>query len=157
MKNTEETSVNAVSTQVKKEGEIAAEEEAAAAAAAAEEEEEEEEEGEEEEEEEDDEEGEEENTEHKNEMYFYLIEAPSYQIWAEGRWTDNTAGEVIGDADTYFHHILTGRRCESARECFQGWTEPDKEVSEKWETLCQGIEELDGLEEIICTEESFGV
>ena len=31
MKNTEETSVNAVSTQVKKEGEIAAEEEAAAA------------------------------------------------------------------------------------------------------------------------------
>ena len=144
MKNTEETSVNAVSTQVKKEGEIAAEEEAAAA----------EEEG---EEEEDDEEEEEENTEHKNEMYFYLIEAPSYQIWAEGRWTDNTAGEVIGDADTYFHHILTGRRCESARECFQGWTEPDKEVSEKWETLCQGIEELDGLEEIICTEESFGI
>ena len=83
MKNTEETSVNAVSTQVKKEGEIAAEEEAAAA----------EEEGEEGEEEEDDEEEEEEeNTEHKNEMYFYLIEDPSYQIWAEGRWTDNTAG-----------------------------------------------------------------
>ena len=147
MKNTEETGVNAVSTQVKKEGEIAAEEEAAAA----------EEEGEEGEEEEDDEEEEEENIEHKNEMYFYLIEAPSYQIWAEGRWTDNTAGEVIGDVDTYFHHILTGRRCESVRECFQGWTEPDKEVSEKWETLCQGIEELDGLEEIICTEESFGI
>ena len=147
MKNTEETGVNAVSTQVKKEGEIAAEEEAAAA----------EEEGEEGEEEEDDEEEEEENTEHKNEMYFYLIEAPSYQIWAEGRWVDNTAGEVIGDADTYFHHILTGRRCEGARDCFQGWTEPDQEVSEKWETLCQGIEELDGLEEIICTEESFGI
>ena len=147
MKNTEETGVNAVSTQVKKEGEIAAEEEAAAA----------EEEGEEGEEEEDDEEEEEENTEHKNEMYFYLIEDPSYQIWAEGRWTDNTAGEVIGDADAYFHHILTGRRCESARDCFQGWTEPDKEVSEKWETLCQGIEELDGLEEIVCTEESFGI
>ena len=147
MKNTEETGVNAVSTLVKKEGEIAAEEEAAAA----------EEEGEEGEEEEDDDEEEEENTEHKNEMYFYLIEDPSYQIWAEGRWTDNAAGEVIGDADTYFHHILTGRRCESVRECFQGWTEPDKEVSEKWETLCQGIEELDGLEEIVCTEESFGI
>ena len=55
MKNTEETGVNAVSTQVKKEGEIAAEEEAAAA----------EEEGEEGEEEEDDEEEEEENTEHR--------------------------------------------------------------------------------------------
>ena len=148
MKNTEEASANAVFAQVKKEGEIAAEEEAAAA----------EEEGEEGEEEEDDEEEEEEeNTEHKNEMYFYLIEDPSYQIWAEGRWTDNTAGEVIGDADTYFHHILTGRRCEGVRECFSGWSEPDEKVAEMWETLCQGIEELDGLEEIICTEESFGL
>jgi len=144
MKNTEEASTNAVFAQVKKEGEIAAEEEAAAV----------EEEG---EEEDDDEEEEEENTEHKNEMYFYLIEASSYQIWAEGRWLESPKGEVIGDADTYFHHILTGRRCESVRDCFSGWSEPDQEVSEKWETLCQRIEELDGLEEIICTEESFGV
>ena len=26
-----------------------------------------------------------------------------------------------------------------------------------WETLCKRIEELDGLEQIICDEESFGV
>ena len=144
MKNTEETSVNAVSTQVKKEGEKKEVKEAK----------------EEDDDEEDDDEEEaedEENTEYKNEMYFYLKSDTSYQIWAEGRWFENTAGEVVGDADTYFHHILTGRRCEGVRDCFQGWTEPDKEVSEKWETLCQHIEELDGLEEIICAEESFGV
>ena len=144
MKNTEEASANTVFAQAKKEGEIAVEEEA------------EDDDEEEEEEEEDDEEEEEENTEHKNEMYFYLIGDPSYQIWAEGRWSNNTAGDVIGDADTFFHHILTGRRCESARECFSGWSEPNKKVAEKWETLCMHIEELDGLEEIICTEESFG-
>ena len=151
MKNTG-TSVGVIPMQGQKEEEIAAEEEAAA-----EEEEEEEEEEDDDDEEEEEEDEEEENTEHKNEMYFYLIDAPSYQIWAEGRWQENSAGGVIGDTDTYFHHILTGRRCDSVRDCFQGWTEPDKEVSEKWETLCQRIEELDGLEEIICTEESFGV
>jgi len=143
MKNTA-VSANAVFAQVKEEGEKKEVKEAK----------------EEDDDEEDDDEEEaedEENTEHRNEMYFYLESDTSYQIWAEGRWFDNTAGEVVGDADTYFHHILTGRRCESVRDCFQGWTEPDKEVSEKWETLCQRIEELDGLEEIICTEESFGV
>ena len=41
----------------------------------------------------------EENTEHRNEMYFYLKSDTSYQIWAEGRWFENTAGEVVGDAD----------------------------------------------------------
>jgi len=149
MKNTEETSVNAVSTQVKKEGE---KKEVKEAKEEGDDEEDDDEEDDDEEEAED-----EENTEHRNEMYFYLKSDTSYQIWAEGRWLENTAGEVVGDADIYFHHILTGRRCESVRDCFQGWTEPDKEVSEKWETLCQHIEELDGLEEIICTEESFGV
>ena len=144
MKNTEETSVNAVSTQAKKEGEKKEVKEAK-------------EEGDDEEDDDEEEAEDEENTEHRNEMYFYLESDTSYQIWAEGRWFDNTAGEVVGDVDTYFHHILTGRRCEGVRDCFQGWTEPDKEVSEKWETLCQRIEELDGLEEIICTEESFGV
>ena len=154
MKNTEETSVNAVSTQVKKEGEKKEVKEAK------EEGDDEEDDDEEDDDEEDDDEEEaedEENTEHRNEMFFYLESDTSYRIWAEGRWLENTAGEVVGDADIYFHHILTGRRCESVRDCFQGWTEPDKEVSEKWETLCQHIEELDSLEEIICTEESFGV
>ena len=144
MKNTA-VSANAVFAQVKKEGEKKEVKEAE------EEDEEEEEEGEEGEEED------EENTECKNEMYFYLKSNTSYQIWAEGKWLENSAGEVVGDTDTYFHHILTGRRCESVRECFAGWAEQDKKVAEIWETLCVSIEELDGLEEIICSEESFGV
>ena len=115
MKNTA-VSANTVFAQVKKEGKKKEVKEAK------------EEDDDEEDDDDEEEEEEEENTEHKNEMYFYLIEAPSYQIWAEGRWTDNAAGEVIGDVDTYFHHILTGRRCESVRECFQGWTEPDRGI-----------------------------
>ena len=136
MKNTA-ASANAVFAQVKKEGEKKEVKEA---------------EEEDEEEEEDDE-----YTEMENEMYFFLNSNQTYKIWAEGKWQENSAGEVVGDTDTYFHHILTGRRCDSVRDCFQGWSEPDKKVAEIWETLCMRIEELDGLEEIICTEESFGV
>ena len=60
------------------------------------------------------EEEEEEYTEHQNEMYFFLKECPEYRISAVGRWFENSKGEVVGDADTYFHHIMTGERCESA-------------------------------------------
>jgi len=91
MKNTA-VSANTVFAQVKKEGEKKEVKEAK----------------EEDDDEEDDDEEEaedEENTEYKNEMYFYLKSDTSYQIWAEGRWFENTAGEVVGDADTYFHHI----------------------------------------------------
>ena len=100
---------------------------------------------------------EEEYTEHRNEMYFFLEEHPEYRISAVGRWLENLKGEVVGDADTYFLHITSGQRCESVRDCFYGWSEQDEESDEKWETLCQRIEELDGLEQIICDEESFGL
>ena len=93
----------------------------------------------------------------KNDMTFYLKEDPTYQISAAGVWYENTAGEVIGDADIYFYHILTGQRCEGVRDCFAGWSEQDEESDEKWETLCKRIEETDGLEQIICDEESFGL
>ena len=96
-------------------------------------------------------------TEHRNEMYFYLRKYPKYRISAVGRWLENTKGEVIGDADTYFLHILSNQRCESVRECLDGWSEQDEKSAENWETLCQRIEELDGLERIICDEESFEV
>ena len=99
---------------------------------------------------------EDEYTEHRNEMYFFLQERPEYRIYATGRWLENHKGEVVGDADTYFHHIMTGERCESAWGCLTGWSN-DERVEEKWETLCSRIEELDGLEQIICDEESFGV
>ena len=103
------------------------------------------------------EEVEEEYTEHENEMYFFLREHPEYRISAVGRWRENQKGEVVGDADTYFLHITRGSRCDSVGECLDGWSEQDEEAEEKWETLCKRIEETDGLEQIICDEESFGV
>ena len=99
---------------------------------------------------------EEEYTEHQNEMYFFLQEHPEYRISAVGRWLENSKGEVVGDADTYFYHITTGERCESAWGCLIGWSEGER-TEEIWETLCKRIEETDGLEQIICDEESFGV
>ena len=100
---------------------------------------------------------EEEYTEHENEMYFFLGERPEYRISAVGRWLENSKGEVVGDADTYFLHITSGQRCESVRECLSGWSEQSERAEEIWETLCRRIEELDGLEQIICDEESFEV
>jgi len=100
---------------------------------------------------------EDEYTEHRNEMYFFLWKHPEYRISAVGRWLENSKGEVIEDVDTYFIHITRGGRCDSVGECLDGWSEQDEEVEEKWETLCKRIEETDGLEQIICDEESFGV
>ena len=96
-------------------------------------------------------------TEHRNEMYFFLWKHPEYRISAVGRWLENSKGEVIEDVDTYFIHITRGSRCDSVGECLNGWSEQNEEAEEKWETLCERIEKLDGLEQIICDEESFGV
>jgi len=103
------------------------------------------------------EEVEEEYTQHQNEMYFYLRERPEYRIYAVGRWRENQKGEVVGDADTYFRHIMNGGRCDSVWRCIDGWSEQSERTEETWETLCMRIEETDGLEQIICDEESFGV
>ena len=100
---------------------------------------------------------EEEYTEHENEMYFYLNERPEYRISAVGRWLENQKGEVVGDADTYFRHIMNGSRCDSVWRCIDGWSEQSEWTEEIWDTLCMRIEETDGLEQIICDEESFGV
>ena len=102
------------------------------------------------------EEVEEEYTQHQNEMYFFLRERPEYRISAVGRWRENSKGKVIGDADTYFCHIMTGERCESAWGCLIGWSD-DERTEEIWETLCMRIQNTDGLGQIICDEESFGV
>ena len=100
---------------------------------------------------------EEEYTEHRNEMYFFLRERPEYRISAVGRWLENSKGEVIEDVDTFFLHITRGSRCDSVGECLDGWSEQDEEAEEIWETLCMRIQNTDGLEQIICDEESFGV
>ena len=95
---------------------------------------------------------EEEYTEVKNDMSFYLDEDPTYEISAVGVWHENSAGEMVGSADTYFLHVMTGQRCESVGECFDGWSEPNEESTEKWETLRSRIEEYGNLEETICDE-----
>ena len=95
---------------------------------------------------------EEEYTQMENEMIFCLEEDPDYQISAVGKWYENSHGEVIGDVDTYFLHILTNQRCESVRDCFDGWSEPNEKSAEQWETLCERIENYGNLEQTICDE-----
>ena len=93
----------------------------------------------------------------ENEMIFYLRENPNCQVQAVGLWRENMTGEMIGDVDTHFIHILTGRRCNTVRDCATGWSEPEKKAEEEWEALCQRIEDLPGIEEIICVEERVEV
>ena len=93
----------------------------------------------------------------ENEMVFYLRENPNCQVYAVGVWRENMQGKIIGDVDTYFIHVLTGRRCESVWGCFIGWSEPEKKAAEEWETMCRHIEDLPSLEEIICTEKRVEV
>ena len=90
----------------------------------------------------------------ENEMSFHLKDDSKYRISAVGKWLENTAGEVIGDADIYFRHIMTGQRCESAWSCLAGCSEQDEKSAEKWETLCRHIGELENLEQIVCDEKT---
>ena len=92
----------------------------------------------------------------ENEMIFFLEEAPEYQISAVAEWAENSRGDVVLGVDTYFRHILTGERCESAWGCLVGWSEPG-EGQKKWETLCERIEEYGNLEETICDMKRVGL
>jgi len=93
----------------------------------------------------------------RNEMVFYLEEAPEYQISAVAEWCENSRGDILtAEPDTYFLHVLTGARCESVWSCLTGWSEPG-EGQEKWDTLCERIEEFGNLEQTICDEKSVGV
>ena len=93
----------------------------------------------------------------ENEMIFFLEEAPEYQISAVAEWAENSRGDIVVGADTYFLHVMTGQRCESVRDCLDGWSEPDEESMEKWETLCERIENLGSIEEYICNEKRVEV
>ena len=93
----------------------------------------------------------------KNEMVFFLREAPEYRISGVAEWGENSQGDIIREVDTYFLHVLTGQRCESAWGCLVGWSEQDEKSAEEWETLCQHIEDLSSLEQIICDEKRFEV
>ena len=93
----------------------------------------------------------------RNEMVFYLLEDPTYQISAVGEWGENARGDMVKEAETYFLHIMTGARCESAWGCLVGWSEGDEEATKKWETLCQRIEDYGNIEENICFSNAVGV
>ena len=45
----------------------------------------------------------------RNEMIFFLREAPEYQISAVAEWAENSRGDVVVGADTYFRHVKIGR------------------------------------------------
>ena len=92
-----------------------------------------------------------------NETLFYLQENPDCYLVAGGEWHGTARGGVVGSVDIYFRHILTGARCESAWGCLVGWSECDQNSTEKWETLCQRIEDLPNLEETICDEKRVEV
>jgi len=111
----------------------------------------------EEEEEEEEDEEEEEYHQMENEVIFCLEEAPEYQISAVAEWAENSRGDMVVGVDTYFRHIMTGQRCESAWGCLVGWSEPDEHSTEMWETLCERIENYGNLEQTICDEKRVEV
>ena len=93
----------------------------------------------------------------RNEMVFFLKEAPEYRISAVAEWCENSRGDILtAEPDIYFRHVRTGARCESVWLCFTGWSEPGEEM-EKWDTLCERIEEFENLEQTICDEKSVEV
>ena len=100
---------------------------------------------------------EEEYNQMKNEMTFFLSEAPEYRISAVAEWAENSRGDILtAEPDTYFLHVRTGARCESVWSCLTGWSEPG-EAQEKWDTLCERIEDFENLEQTICDEKSVEV
>ena len=93
----------------------------------------------------------------RNEMVFCLKEAPECRISAVAEWCENSRGNILtAEPDTYFLHVRTGARCESVWSCLTGWSEPG-EAQEKWDTLCERIDELENLEQTICDEKSVEV
>ena len=93
----------------------------------------------------------------RNEMVFFLKEAPEYRISAVAEWCENSRGDILtAEPDTYFCHVLTGARCESVWSCLTGWSEPG-EGQEKWDMLCERIDDFENIEQTICDEKSVEV
>ena len=101
---------------------------------------------------------EEEYTQHQNEMYFFLRERPEYRISAVARWGENARGEIVEQPDIYFRHISTGRLCQGVYACLVG-VEPDKYAREKWDTLYYRIRTmlLRDLRRIVCYEKKYEI
>ena len=91
----------------------------------------------------------------KNEMIFYLREYPECQISGVAEWScENAYGGIPLEVDTYFRHILTGRRCETPWACILGVAEFNEYHEEIWETLCMHIENHKNIEEDMCYEKT---
>ena len=94
----------------------------------------------------------------ENEVILCLREAPEYQISAVARWNENACGEILGQPDIYFRHILTGRLCQSVYACLAG-IEPDEYVEEKWDTFYYRIRTMliRDLRRIVCYEQKYKI
>jgi len=93
----------------------------------------------------------------KNEMIFYLREYPGCQISGVAEWGENSQGDIMTEVDTYFLHILTGRRCETPWACILGVAEFNEYHEEIWETLCMRIANHENIEEDMCYEKRVEV
>ena len=87
-----------------------------------------------------------------NETLFYLKGNPDCYLVVGGEWHGNKAGEVIGDVDLYFRHILNRQRCESVWDAVDGYACFDDRWADAWEKLAMHIEDIPNLEKIVCRE-----
>ena len=94
----------------------------------------------------------------ENEVIFCLEEAPEFQISAVARWGENAYGEVIGQPDIYYRHILTGRLCQCVSACLAD-VEHDEYAEEKWDTLYYRIRTMlvRDLRRIVCFEKKYEI
>ena len=97
---------------------------------------------------------EEEYTWKTNETVFYLQENPDCQMAVGGEWHGNTAGGIVGSADIYFRHIITGKRCDTVWDAINGYAGFDDRWADDWETLGKRIEDIADIKKIIRTERS---
>ena len=93
----------------------------------------------------------------RNEMIFYLKEAPGCQIHGVAEWCENSQGDVVKGVDTYFRHLRTGQRCETPWTCLVGVAEFNEYLEERWETLCMRILAHENIEEDMCYEKEVCV
>ena len=93
----------------------------------------------------------------KNEMIFYLREHPDCQISGVAEWCEDAYGGIVMEADTYFRHIITGRRCETPWACIRGVADYNEYHEEIWETLCMRIENRKNIEEDMCYQKTVEV
>ena len=92
----------------------------------------------------------------RNEMIFYLREAPGCQIQGVAEWCENSQGDIVKEVDTYFRHLRTGQRCETPWTCMVGLGY-DEYLEEIWETLCMRIMNHENIEEDMCYEKEVCV